>query len=83
MPKASKRRSPSAPSGLVFESTNYLGLAVSTLLIAIGFVAMYLDGQFQGFVSLTVSPILILAGYGGLIYAILWRPDDETTPTEE
>jgi ABC-type Fe3+ transport system permease subunit len=83
MSKASKRRSSSSPSRLVFDSTNYLGLVVSTLLIAIGFVAMYLDGQFQGFVSLTVSPLLILAGYGGLIYAILWRPDDESPADEE
>jgi hypothetical protein len=83
MSNASKRRSQSSSPGLVFESTNYLGLVVSTLLIAIGFVAMYLDGQFQGFVSLTVSPILILLGYGGLIYAILWRPDDEQTSPDE
>jgi len=83
MSKASKRRSQSSSSGLVFDSTNYLGLVVSTLLIAIGFVAMYLDGQFQGVVSLTISPLLILAGYGGLIYAILWRPDDESDRDEE
>jgi len=83
MSKASKRRSQPPSSGLVFESTNYLGLVVSSLLIAIGFVAMYLDGQFQGVVSLTVSPILILVGYVGLIYAILWRPDDDASETKE
>lgn len=50
-------------------------LAVSVLLIVIGFVAMYLDGQFLGFISLTVSPLIIVGGYGLLVYAILWRPD--------
>lgn len=77
MPKASKRRSRPSRSALIFGTTNYLGLVVSALLIAVGFVAMYLDGQFLGFVSLNVSPILIMAGYAGLIYAILWRPDEE------
>jgi len=76
MPKASKRRSQPSQSPLIFGSTNYLGIALSALLIVIGFVAMYLDGQFLGVVSLTVSPILILLGYVGLIVAILWGPSD-------
>jgi hypothetical protein len=83
MPKASKRRSKSQQSALIFESTNYLWLAGSALLIAVGFVAMYLEGEFLGVVSLNVSPILILAGYAGLIYGILWRPDDAPTAEEE
>jgi hypothetical protein len=35
---------------------------------------MYLEGQFLGVISLNVSPILILAGYAGLIYGIMHRP---------
>lgn len=61
---------------LILERQNYILLAVSVLLIVVGFVAMYLDGQFLGFVSLTVSPILIVSGYALLIYAILRRPSD-------
>jgi NADH:ubiquinone oxidoreductase subunit K len=70
-------------SALIFESQNYLLMAASVALIVIGFVAMYLDGQFLGFVSLTVSPILIVAGYALLIYAILWRSDDEEAVSDE
>jgi hypothetical protein len=62
---------------LILERQNYILLAISVLLIVVGFVAMYLDGQFLGFVSLTVSPILIVSGYALLIYAILRRPDEE------
>lgn len=62
---------------LILERQNYVLLAVSLFLIVVGFVAMYVDGQFLGFVSLTVSPILIMSGYALLIYAILRRPDDE------
>jgi hypothetical protein len=83
MPKASKGRSRSSRSALVFESTNYLWIAASALLIAVGFIAMYLDGQFLGTVALTVSPILIVAGYGALIYGILRRPTDAPAVDEE
>jgi hypothetical protein len=76
MPKASKGRSRSSRSALVFESTNYLWIAGSALLITVGFIAMYLDGQFLGAVSLTVAPILIVAGYAALVYGILQRPGD-------
>jgi Protein of unknown function (DUF3098). len=70
-------------SVLVFSSQNYRLMAASTALIVVGFVAMYLDGQFLGFVSLTVSPIMIVAGYALLIYAILRRSDDQETVADE
>lgn len=37
---------------------------------------MRIDNQFLGTLSLTVAPLLILAGYGEIVYAILWRPSD-------
>jgi len=70
MPKSSKNRS----SLLVFEARNYFLVLVGFLFIVVGFTAMYLDGQFEGLVSLNVSPILILVGYGTVGYGILWRP---------
>lgn len=79
MPKSSKRR---GRSSLVFEKYNYLLLLVGLLLVVVGFTAMYLENQFQGFISLTVAPIVILAGYGVVIYGVLWRPDDEPEPEE-
>jgi hypothetical protein len=80
MPQSTKRKA--NQSALIFEPTNYGLLGGSVFLIAVGFIAMYLDGQFLGFVSLTVSPILIMAGYAGLIYAILWRPDETDEAAE-
>jgi len=79
MAKSSRRKRPSA---LIFEKRNYMLLLVSVLLIVVGFVAMYLEGTFLGFISLNVSPILIVGGYAGVIYAVLWRPDEEAE-TEE
>jgi len=80
MPKSSKRRDRSGL--LVFEKRNYLLLLVGVALIVVGFTAMYLENQYQGFVSLYVSPILIVGGYAEIIYALLWSPSDDE-PVEE
>lgn len=79
MPKSPKRKRSSV---LVFEKHNYVLLLVGLLCIVAGFTAMYLDGQFEGFVSLTVAPILILAGYGIVGYGILWRPSPDAEDAE-
>lgn len=79
MAKSSKRKGEKAPSPLIFEKQNYLMLLASVLLIVLGFVAMWMEGEFLGFISLNVSPIVIVAGYAGVIYAILWRSDEPET----
>jgi hypothetical protein len=43
---------------------------------------MYLESEYQGFVSLYVSPILIVGGYAEIIYALLWSPSDDATADE-
>lgn len=82
MPKSSKRNRSSSRSALVFDTSNYLLLFLSVLLIVVGFAAMYLDGQFLGFVSLSVSPVIIVAGYALLIYAILRRSGEDPVSEE-
>jgi len=77
MPQSSKRRSRSGT--LVFESWNYTLLLIGVALILVGFTAMYLESEYKGFVSLYVSPILIVGGYAEIIYALLWSPSDEAT----
>jgi hypothetical protein len=80
MPNSSKRRGRSGL--LVFENWNYVLLLIGVALIVVGFTAMYLENQYQGFVSLYVSPILIVGGYAEIIYALLWSPSEEE-PAEE
>lgn len=80
MPKSPKRRGRSGL--LVFEKRNYLLLLVGVALIVVGFAAMYLENQYQGFISLYISPILIVGGYAEIIYALLWSPSDQD-PAEE
>lgn len=80
MPKSSKRRGQSGL--LVFERRNYLLLLIGVALIVVGFTAMYLENQYQGFISLYVSPILIIGGYAEIIYALLWSPSEEDLADE-
>lgn len=75
MPKSSRRQNRSGT--LVFENWNYVLLLIGVALIVVGFTAMYLENEYQGFISLYVSPILIVGGYAEIIYALLWTPDEE------
>lgn len=45
-------------------------------MVAIGFALMRLENEFLGTISLYVAPLLILAGYAEVIYAILWRSEE-------
>ena len=41
------------------------------LLIVGGFAAMYMENEINGFISLYVSPIVVMAGYVLVIFAII------------
>lgn len=75
MPKSPNRQDRSGL--LVFENRNYVLLLIGVALIVTGFTAMYIENAYQGFVSLYISPILIVGGYAEIIYALLWSPSDE------
>lgn len=81
MSKSSRRRDRSGT--LVFENWNYVLLLIGVAFIVVGFTAMYLENEYQGFISLYVSPILIVGGYAEIIYALLWSPDDHAAADTE
>lgn len=56
---------------MLFDAWNYKVFSLGLLLIVIGFTAMYIENEVQGFISLFVSPIMIMAGYGTVILAIM------------
>lgn len=66
---------------MVFVRKNYLLLLIGVLLVVVGYVIMALENEVDGFISLYIAPILILGGYLEIIYAILWRPKDQTAPS--
>lgn len=64
---------------MLFNAWNYKVLALSFLSIVIGFVAMYLENEVNGFISLYASPILIVGGYVSVIFAILKKGPSSST----
>ncbi len=56
-----------------FAAFNYKLMALGVLLVITGFTAMYLENEVRGFISLYVSPIVILTGYLTVVVAILKR----------
>lgn len=56
---------------MFFSSFNYKLIGIAIFLVIIGFFAMYMENEIDGFISLFISPILIMAGYVIVIFAIL------------
>lgn len=83
MPKSSRtsRSRPSRP--FVFTRRNYVLIIAGVLAVVVGYALMAIENEVYGFISLYVSPIIILGGYVGVIYGIMWRPNDEKSPSSE
>lgn len=56
---------------MFFTPLNYKILGAGILLIVAGFTAMRIENEVYGFVSLYISPVVILAGYATVVVAIL------------
>ena len=68
---------------MVFAGRNYALMGAAVALIVLGYALMLIDNAtnanaVDSALSLYVAPLLLLAGYLGIIYAILWRPRAET-----
>lgn len=67
-------------SGMLFGAWNYKVLALGLFLVIAGFTGMYLENEVHGFISLYVSPIVIMAGYLSVILAIMKHDNHQTAP---
>jgi len=63
-----------------FEKRNYLLMVAGLVVVGIGYAIMAVEQEIDGFLSLYVSPLLLMAGYIEIIYAIVWRPKDPAAP---
>lgn len=68
-----RRKKKKEKKPMLFSPLNYKIMGVGILLIVVGFTAMRLENEVYGFISLYISPIVILAGYGIVGYSILKR----------
>ncbi len=66
---------------MFFSAYNYKMIGFAILLIVGGFTAMYLENEVNGFISLFISPIVIMAGYVLVIFAIMKHDRDEDIST--
>ena len=80
--KTSRQRQGKKKGVMVFSRKNYVLLVVGLAMILVGYVIMRWDNQVDGFLSLYVAPLILLAGYLEIIYAIMWRPKADTTVSE-
>jgi hypothetical protein len=74
------------PLELPFTRTNYLLLLLGIGLIGLGFYLMSLDDFIDATkfsISLWVAPIVVMAGFLEIIYAIMYKPKGEEKPTPE
>ena len=73
MAKKIKRKQKKEKKPMLFSPLNYKIMGFGALLIIVGFFAMRLENEVDGVISLYLSPIVIMAGYITVIYAILKR----------
>jgi len=77
------KRSRPVPTGLVNIPLAYvewlLLMIAGLVVVGIGYAIMAAEQEVDGFLSLYVSPILLMVGYLEIIYAIVWRQRDDTT----
>lgn len=75
MAKVKRRTSSNDP--MFFSAYNYKLIGIAIFLIFAGFLAMYLENEVHGFISLYISPIVIMAGFVLVIFAIMKHDRDE------
>lgn len=80
MAKGKQRKVDEQP--MFFSAFNYRLIGIAVLLIVSGFTAMYLENEVKGFISLYISPIVILAGFIVVIFAIMKHDRDEPDEAE-
>ncbi|RNC79753.1 MAG: DUF3098 domain-containing protein [Balneola sp.] len=68
---------------MFFSAFNYRLIGIAILLIVSGFAAMYIENEIHGFISLYVSPIVIMAGYVVVIYAIMKHDRTDSSEKEK
>lgn len=74
MPSQKKsRRKKKDTKPMLFSALNYKLLGLGVLMVIIGFTAMRIENEVYGFISLYISPVIILGGYIMVIYSILKR----------
>lgn len=79
MSRKSERKKERSENVMLFGRKNYQWATAGCLLVFIGFLLMYLENEVYGWISLNLSPVMILSGYGAILYAIVKRFEARTS----
>ena len=60
-------------------AVNYIMIVLGVLVIAASYGIMFLEKEVDGFFALSVTPISLVAAYGWIIFAILYRQKQKST----
>ncbi len=55
------------------QKENYLFIGIGFAVIILGYLLIAFENDVDGFLSLNVSPILIIGGFVWIIYAVLYK----------
>ena len=80
MPEKKKLRTKKEIKPMLFTSLNYKTMGLGVLLVLTGFTIMRLENEVYGFISLYIAPLIILAGYIIVIFAILKKEPETGNP---
>lgn len=61
-----------------FTRENYILMVACIAVIILSFTLMAVENEVDGWISLWLSPYLMVAGYAGLAFAILYRKKEKT-----
>lgn len=75
MAKGNQRKVDHQP--MFFSAFNYRLIGIAILLIVSGFTAMLVENEVDGVISLYISPIVIMAGFIVVIFAIMKHDRDD------
>ena len=76
-PRRFKKNTVNAPAEKpVFGAENYIPMAAAATLLFVGFGIMALENQIDGFISLYISPVLVLAGFILFGWGIIRKPSE-------
>ena len=79
LPKRPQVNTAEKSADMPLGAVNYILIALGALVIAASYGIMFLEKEVDGFFALFVSPIRLVAAYGWIIFAVLYRQKQKTT----
>ncbi len=77
--KQAKSSSKKANVAMPLQRENYIFIGIGLIGIMVGYLIMLFDSQVDGFLSLTVSPIILVASYVWIAFALLYKKDHKAS----